>query len=102
MFLSDLNNALFSITYRNVTFPGYNKPIDSDRPNKKKMVLAKVGDKIKLLHFGDKSMSDYTQHKDKKRRKNYLTRSAGIRDKNGNLTKNNKLSPNFWSRKILW
>ena len=25
-----------------------------------------------------------------------------IRDKSGNLTKNNKNSPNYWSRKILW
>lgn len=97
MFLAD-----FSINYSGRIFPAYNRPIDSDRPGKKKMVLAKSGDKVKLLHFGAKTYEDYTQHKDKKRRKNYLTRSAGIRDKNGNLTKDNKLSPNFWARRILW
>ncbi len=97
MFLAD-----FSITYHNKTFPGYNKPIDSDRPGKKKMVLAKKGDKVKLLHFGDNSMSDYTQHKDKKRRANYLARSGGIRNKAGELTSKDKLSPNFWSRRVLW
>lgn len=102
MFLSDVNTANFSITYRGREFPKYNQPIDSDRPGKKKMVLAKKGDKVKLLHFGDSKMEDFTQHKDKKRRANYLARSAGIRNKAGELTANDKLSPNFWSRKILW
>lgn len=90
------------IEYRGHTFPGYNKPIDSWLPNKKKAVLAKEGDKVKLIHFGYKGMEDYTQHKDKDRRKNYLARSGGIRDKSGKLTANNKLSANYWARKILW
>ena len=45
-----------SIEYRGKTFPGYNKPVKSDRPEKKKMVLAKEGDKVKLIHFGDASI----------------------------------------------
>jgi hypothetical protein len=100
MFLSDIAN--FSITYRRKVFPKYNSPIDSDRPGKKKMVLAKDGDKVKLLHFGHEKYQDYRTHKDKKRRANYLARSGGIKDKNGNLTANNKLSSNFWSRSTLW
>ena len=92
----------FSIQYLGHTFPSYNKPIRSWRKNKKKAVLVKVGDKVKLLHFGNKNYEDFTQHHDKKRRKNYLSRSAGIRDKNGNLTKNNKFSANYWSRNFLW
>lgn len=90
------------IEYRGRNFPGYNKPIDSWLPNKKKAVLAKDGDKVKLIHFGDKNMEDYTQHKDPERRRNYLKRSAGIRDKNGKLTAQNKLSANYWARKVLW
>jgi len=35
-----------SIEYRGRTFPGYNKPIKSDNPEKKKMVLAKEGDQV--------------------------------------------------------
>ncbi len=100
MFLSDF--AEFSITYHGKTFEKYNSPIDSDRPGKKKMVLAKKGDKVKLLHFGAKGMSDFRIHKDEKRRANYLARSGGIKNKNGELTRNDKLSPNYWSRKILW
>jgi hypothetical protein len=94
--------AEFSVEYRGHTFPGYNKPIDSWIAGKKKAVLAKKGDIVKLLHFGDSSMSDYTKHKDKKRKANYLARSGGIKDKDGNLTKDNILSKNFWARSILW
>ena len=91
-----------AIEYRGKKFPGYNKPIKSDKTGKKKMVLAKQGEKVKLLHFGDNSMSDFTKHKDPQRRANYLARSGGIRDGNGKLTKNNKLSANYWARKVLW
>jgi len=90
------------IEYRWKKFPWYNKPIKSDRAWKKKMVLAKDWDKVKLIHFWDANMSDFTKHKDKGRRKNYLARSAGIRDKSWKLTKNNKLSANYRASKVLW
>ena len=50
----------------------------------------------KTIHFGDISMEHFKDktnllpkrlnHNDKDRRKNYLTRSAGIKDKSGKLT----------------
>lgn len=84
------------IKYAGKTFPAYNKPIKSDRAGKKKMVLAKEGGKVKLIHFGDSSMQDYRQHRSKERRKSYCARSAGIKGGKG------KLSANYWSRKVLW
>jgi hypothetical protein len=82
-----------SIEYRGRTFPGYNKPIQSDNPEKKKMVLAKEGDQVKLIHFGDANMGhNYSAAA----RKSYLARSAGIKGKDS------KLSANYWSRKVLW
>ena len=39
---------------------------------------------------------------DKKRQKNYCNRTSGIKTKDGLLTKNNKESPNYFSRKYLW
>jgi len=79
----------------------------STRPGKKLMV--RVGNK--LIHFGDADSEHYRDrtgiwssldHNDKTRRANYLKRSAGIRDGKGQLTKDNPMSPNFHSRKILW
>ncbi len=74
-------------------------PVKSDNKGKKFKVLTPGG---KIIHFGDSSMKDFTQHKDKKRRENYCKRSAGIRDGNGKLTKDNKESANYYSRKFLW
>jgi len=73
-------------------------PIKSTRKGKKLMVLTPQN---KIIHFGHSSYEDYTQHKDKQRQKNYCNRSAGIKDKQGKLTKNNKEKANYWARR-LW
>ena len=52
--------------------------------------------------FGQKGYSDFTKHKNRKRRADYLNRSGGIRNKSGELTKNDKFSANYWARRILW
>lgn len=78
------------------------KPVKSDRKGKKGMVYVMKNGSKRLIHFGDSSMSDFTKHKDAKRRKNYLDRSGGIRNKQGKLTKNDKNSANYWSRKVNW
>jgi hypothetical protein len=48
--------ADFPERYKKLGFTGYNQPKKSNRPEKKKMVVAKEGDKVKLIHFGDASM----------------------------------------------
>lgn len=81
-----------SIEYRGTKFPGYNKPIKSNRSGKKKMVLAKEGDKVKLIHFGDSSMGH-----------NY---SPGARKsfkaRHGKNIKKGKMSAAYWADKVLW
>lgn len=52
----------------------------------------------KWINFGQMGYQDFTKHRDKKRRKNYLTRSKFIK---GNWKKN-KYSANNLSRKVLW
>jgi hypothetical protein len=79
------------------------KPFKYKGKGDKKMSVYVMKDgKKKLIHFGYSKMQDFTQHKDEKRRKSYLARSAGIRDKSGKLTANDKNSANYWSRKVLW
>lgn len=91
------------LVYRGHSFPGFNKPVDApDGAKQKKMVLAKKGDEVKLVRFGLRGMEDFTQHKNEKRRENYLARSGGIRDKSGKLTKDDVFSANHWARKVLW
>ena len=77
--------------------------------NKKYSVISPSGKKInfgdlRYEHFKDTALGLYKNldHNDKQRQKNYCNRSAGIKDKEGKLTKNNKNSPNFYARKYLW
>lgn len=69
---------------------------------KKLRVFFRQGANEVHVDFGHTQYEDFTQHKDKARRKNYLTRSSGIRDSQGRLTKDNPFSANYWSRRILW
>ena len=52
----------------------------------------------KWVNFGQIGYEDYTKHHNKKRRKNYLTRTKYMRGD----WKNNKYSANNLSRNILW
>ena len=80
-----------AIVYRGEKFSGYNKPKRTPKGPKKFAVLAKEGDKIKLIRFGDPDMSI---KKDQPNRKSsYCARSGGIKGKDS------KLSANYWSRK---
>ena len=67
----------------------------STKKNKKYMVTRPDG---KIVHFGQMGYEDFTKHHDKKRRKNYLTRTKSMR---GNW-RNNRYSANNLSRNILW
>ena len=75
------------------------KPFKSKVKGKKMSVYVKKNGKVKLIHIGD---SKYRHNYSKEARDSYLARSAGIRDKEGNLTRNNKNTANYWSRKVLW
>lgn len=80
-----------SIEYRGEKFSGYNQPKRTPGASKKFAVLAKSGEQVKLVRFGDPTM---TIKKDQPARKaSYCARSGGIKGTN------NKLSANYWSRK---
>jgi len=72
-------------------FQSFNKPKRTPGKNKKFAVLAKKGDKIKLVRFGDPDMKIKSHIKERK--SSYCGRSAGIKG-----TKD-LFSANYWSRK---
>ena len=74
-----------------IKFEGYNKPKRTPDSSKSHAVLAKEGDKIRLVRFGDPKMS--IKKDQPKRKKSYCARSGGIKGKDS------KLSANYWSRK---
>jgi hypothetical protein len=88
------------LEYRGESYPGFNKPKRNTSSSKhKQVVLAKKGDEIKVVKFGHR---DYGHNYSADARKNYLERSAGIKDGSGNLTKDDKFSANYWARRKLW
>ena len=81
-----------SVKYRGITFPGYNRPIASNREGKKKMVLAKKGDKVKLIHFGAKG---YRHNYSAAARKSFRARHKCD-------TATDILSARYWACRTLW
>lgn len=70
----------------------------STNPKKKWMaVFIKDTGRTKTTHFGDAKMEDYTQHHDRDRRNNYLSRHGG-----GKETWSDPTTAGSLSRYILW
>lgn len=79
-----------NLVYRGIKFPAYNKPIKSNREGKQGMVLAKKGDEIKVVHFGDPSMED-----------NYsVEANDAYYARHGE--ESDVFSAKYWSNKYLW
>ncbi len=100
--LASLEKEKGKVRYRGRLW-AVNKPIKSTSKGKKMMVLAsKVIDgekRVKIVHFG---ALGYGHNYSKTAKRSYLARSAGIRNKAGELTKDDPWSANYWARKILW
>ena len=89
------------ITYRGEQFEGYNKPKRTPKhPKKSHAVLAKEGDTVKLIRFGQQGVSGSPAKKnesaaDKARRASFKARHAG------NIAKG-KMSAAYWADKVKW
>lgn len=80
----------------------YNKPVKSKDWKHKKVVLAKSWDKEKLIRYWAVWYSDFTKHKDPKRRENYKARHKAIKTKDWKPAYKNKLQSSYWARNDLW
>ena len=79
---------------------GYNIPKRTpNHPKKSHVVVAKVGDKTKLIRFGQQGVSGAGKNpqsaKDKARRKSFKARHAK------NIAKG-KMSAAYWANKVNW
>ena len=81
------------------TFSGYNKPKRTpSHPTKSHAVLAKEGDKEKLIRFGQQGVKGAGKNpqtaKDKARKKSYYARH------NAQDSSPDKMSARYWSHKV--
>ena len=82
--------------YKNQGFTKVGTKRQSTRPGKKWMVLAKKGDKYKVVHGGYKGMSDYTQHRNQKRRNRFWDRMGG----KDSAKAKDPFSPLYWHKRF--
>ena len=87
-----------AITYRGERFSGYNKPKRTPKAKKSHAVLAKKGDKVKLIRFGQQGVSGAGKKTDltsKARRASFKARHKRNIDRG-------PMSPAYWADKVKW
>lgn len=89
-----------AVTYRGEKFAGVNKPKRTpNHPTKSHAVLAKEGDKTRLIRFGQQGVTGAGKNpktaKDKARRKSFKARHAK------NIAKG-KMSAAYWASREKW
>lgn len=72
------------------------KPLNKEKYKAKFKVIILDNGKIKTIMFGDNRYEDYTQHKNKERKRKYMIRHFQNEDWNDIYTKG------FWSKNLLW
>ena len=80
---------------------GFNKPKRTpNHPTKSHVVVAKEGDKVKTIRFGQQGVTgagkNPTTAKDKARKKSYYARH------NAQDASPDKMSARYWSHKVKW
>jgi hypothetical protein len=91
-----------AIEYRGEKFEGYNKPKRTPKhPTKSHVVLAKEGDTIKMIRFGEQGASTAGKPKagesDKMKKKRAIFKARHAKN-----IKRGKLSAAYWADKVKW
>lgn len=82
--------------YKNRGFTKVGAKRKSDRAGKKWMVLAKKGDKYKIVHGGYTGMKDFSQHGSEKRKDNFWNRMGG----KNSAKATDPFSPLYWHKRF--
>ena len=91
-----------SIDYRGEKFDGYNKPKRTPKhPSKSHAVLAKEGETIKLIRFGEQGAS--TAGKPKAGESDRMkAKRKSFKARHGKNIKKGKLTAAYWADKVKW
>jgi len=91
-----------AVEYRGEKFEGYNKPKRTPKhPKKSHVVLAKEGDTIKLIRFGEQGAE--TAGKPKEGESDRMKKKrASFKARHGKNIKKGKLSAAYWADKEKW
>lgn len=89
------------IEYRGEKFAGYNKPKRTpNHPEKSHAVLAKEGDIVKLIRFGQQGVSGSPARKGESEAER--ARRASFKARHASNIKKGKMSAAYWADKVKW
>ena len=86
-----------AINYRGISFAGYNKPKRARTSSKKFAVLAKSGNTVKLIRYGDANMT--IKKNNPARQKSFLARHGATLKRMRAKGSQVNLQPVFWAIK---
>jgi len=90
-----------SVEYRGEKFAGYNKPKRTpNHPKKSHAVLAKEGDKTKLIRFGAQGVSGSPKKKGES--ESHRKRRESFKARHAQNIKRGKMSAAYWADKTKW
>ena len=89
-----------AIEYRGEKFSGYNKPKRTPKhKTKSHAVLAKSGDKVKLIRFGQQGVRGAGKNPSTKAQK---ARKASFKARHAKNIAKGKMSAAYWANKTKW
>lgn len=90
-----------AITYRGQRFAGYNKPKRTPKhPKKSHAVLAKKGDKVRLIRFGQQGVKGSPFRKGESQAAK--ARRASFKARHAKNIKKGVMSAAYWANKVKW
>jgi len=89
-----------AIEYRGQKFSGYNKPKRTpSHKTKSHAVLVKIGDKVKLIRFGQQGVKGAGNNPSSKSQK---ARKASFKARHAKNIAKGKMSAAYWANKTKW
>jgi len=82
-----------TIEYRGEKFAGYNKPKRTPNAAKSHAVLAKEGDKVKLIRFGQQGVQGSPEG---------TARNKAFKARHAKNIAKGKMSAAYWANKVKW
>jgi hypothetical protein len=82
-----------TIEYRGEKFAGYNKPKRTPNAKKSHAVLAKEGDKVKLIRFGQQGVQGSPDG---------TARNKAFKARHAKNIAKGKMSAAYWADKVKW
>ena len=90
-----------TITYRGETFSGYNKPKRTPKhPKKSHVVLAKEGERVKMIRFGQQGVSGSPRRQGES--KSDKARRASFKARHSKNIARGKMSAAYWANREKW